>query len=1126
MTLSQQASRLAFYLQISKRKRGTTLEQCASVQDYRAFLAPIEDAAQSAWIEDESLPSLSEFDIEADDFATIAEQLFDGKAYHEVVLPFPPPLPVPKPRRKERYFQNYVFRLKQEGDAETERSVEATYGRMTDLLSSRTAAHQQVAGLVVGRVQSGKTRNYVGLALKAADEGWNILVVLTSSNVALAKQTRNRIQADFAASGMEDTGNRELEFLESGHGNPVPRSLSAPDGFLYWGVAMKEPASLRRIRQWLGDNADMAHEMRILIVDDEADNASQNTTTNSERIMDPDTAVALAAAIRDEGRGFSTLAQWVEMLPDSPIPDEEGASQSAATLRRVIAVLQSGNAAGQMREILNDAEMRELVGLGTSSDADGLIVVLADLARSFFNATRGRSLRTAKTFCAFLRYALDIAMNRSSINAFLVDLMRRGVPGAQANPFARTAYVAYTATPFANILNERPGETPLYADFIQSLGENPKYFGIAKIFGADQTANAPRMDIVRAIPPEERRFVIRPIQKLKDMDDAGDSLGYLSVAIDDRLGCNTTDGRGNTIWSGKWQTMLDAIAWAFCAAGVRSLRRSRTGGDSREERWTTMLVNISQLKDAHETTFEILGGFLNAAARRPEPFASMCKAVWDRESPRLTRAVFDALFNSPANGPDRYGNIDDLPGWDEIAPFVLKFIQGAAGVHVHPTVVNSSDLSDLKTYNQEPGERQLSGDHLWILCGGNTISRGLTLSGLVCSYFDRFRPSSAVDTMTQMGRWFGYRPGYELLPRIWMNASTASEMKKIAFIESAMHDGVRENFDSGFSPSDESHHQEIFCYGRRLSGRDAAQKSTGRDTGTYGSTLDFRTDDTSVRTVLKSVGVFLSRLGAKTDSKAKGYAYPNLSLWESVSIEALMGLIDRIAACLAPSSAELMKRFVESLRSAGRSHLDVVLGEPQTDRAPGCTLTSGISVKCGRVAPRCVQGGIARFDTLRLYLPYYAMIPSRVLAALDAEILAADIRKEKESSIMSALANLSAKSGREIPPALIPIVGNVPQDELASAILAIAQDVMNHSGNELPPPIHQLLGFISDGYRNRSSSVYMAWAHDRANQRHPILQIQCVRPVGTTFESLPSPLCSFSFFWPGHQPDGFYAVSV
>ena len=53
-----------------------------------------------------------------------------------------------------------------------------------------------------------------------------------------------------------------------------------------------------------------------------------------------------------------------------------------------------------------------------------------------------------------------------------------------------------------------------------------------------------------------------------------------------------------------------------------------------------------------------------------------------------------------------------------------------------------------------------------IAVGGFSLSRGLTLEGLMVSYF--MRNSMMYDTLMQMGRWFGYRPGYEDLCRIWM----------------------------------------------------------------------------------------------------------------------------------------------------------------------------------------------------------------------------------------------------------------------------------------------------------------------------------------------------------------------
>ena len=54
-----------------------------------------------------------------------------------------------------------------------------------------------------------------------------------------------------------------------------------------------------------------------------------------------------------------------------------------------------------------------------------------------------------------------------------------------------------------------------------------------------------------------------------------------------------------------------------------------------------------------------------------------------------------------------------------------------------------------------------------IMIGGYVLSRGLTLKGLMTSYYSR--NASAYDTLLQMCRWFGYRPNYEDLCRVYMS---------------------------------------------------------------------------------------------------------------------------------------------------------------------------------------------------------------------------------------------------------------------------------------------------------------------------------------------------------------------
>jgi hypothetical protein len=54
-----------------------------------------------------------------------------------------------------------------------------------------------------------------------------------------------------------------------------------------------------------------------------------------------------------------------------------------------------------------------------------------------------------------------------------------------------------------------------------------------------------------------------------------------------------------------------------------------------------------------------------------------------------------------------------------------------------------------------------------IAVGGNTLARGLTLEGLIVTYF--YRTTHMYDTLMQMGRWFGYRTNYDDLVKIWLS---------------------------------------------------------------------------------------------------------------------------------------------------------------------------------------------------------------------------------------------------------------------------------------------------------------------------------------------------------------------
>ena len=88
----------------------------------------------------------------------------------------------------------------------------------------------------------------------------------------------------------------------------------------------------------------------------------------------------------------------------------------------------------------------------------------------------------------------------------------------------------------------------------------------------------------------------------------------------------------------------------------------------------------------------------------------------------------------------------------------------------------------------------------FLVIGGQTLSRGLTLEGLLCTYF--LRTTKQADTLMQMGRWFGYRKGYELLPRIWITKKTRQKFEFLSDLDQELRNEINLMEINGISPSE------------------------------------------------------------------------------------------------------------------------------------------------------------------------------------------------------------------------------------------------------------------------------------------------------------------------------------
>ena len=166
-------------------------------------------------------------------------------------------------------------------------------------------------GLVMGHVQMGKTTNYSALISKAADCGYRIIIVLAGMTNSLRYQTQVRLDKTFVGkSSVSDATHTKTYGVAKliGHGGPnyKPRhpycgttqlsdfntatagAVGASQGtfaepILF--VTKKNPKVLAKITDWLkGLNNGAALDGPMLLIDDEADNASVNTNVNPDQI--------------------------------------------------------------------------------------------------------------------------------------------------------------------------------------------------------------------------------------------------------------------------------------------------------------------------------------------------------------------------------------------------------------------------------------------------------------------------------------------------------------------------------------------------------------------------------------------------------------------------------------------------------------------------------------------------------------------------------------------------------------------------------------------------------------------------------------------------------------------------
>ena len=117
-----------------------------------------------------------------------------------------------------------------------------------------------------------------------------------------------------------------------------------------------------------------------------------------------------------------------------------------------------------------------------------------------------------------------------------------------------------------------------------------------------------------------------------------------------------------------------------------------------------------------------------------------------------------------------------------------------SAVHSTPVrLINSDRVKQVKDLSELESDRMIA-------VGGDVLSRGLTLEGLTVSYFHR--SVGASDTLLQMARWFGYRPGYDDLCRVWLTDEVADQFRYVGGIVDELRGQLRSMKKQGLTPKD------------------------------------------------------------------------------------------------------------------------------------------------------------------------------------------------------------------------------------------------------------------------------------------------------------------------------------
>ena len=304
--------------------------------------------------------------------------------------------------------------------------------------------------------------------------------------------------------------------------------------------------------------------------------------------------------------------------------------------------------------------------------------------------------------------------------------------------FPKSVYIGYTATPFANV-------------FINPAND---YLDLPDLYPKD---------LIYTLPEPEEYFGSSKFFGIKNKDE---ELALIEILEDNEREVINDEELEITC---NLKNAIDTFIYT-------SIIRKHRGND----KYCGMMIHTDHRNIYHNTVYSKVREYIFSLSCNKETFTKFYDFKVKTQSIGRLQGIVSDFPNYNYNEFENEYNI------------ILNYLKQ----------LNDNNTPNIKVINSREDKLDYLNEELkYLICiGGNIMSRGVTIEGLTVTYY--LRDTLKYDTLLQMGRWFGYRKGYEDLLRIFTTNRISHHFEYVMAVEDDLRNEVKRYIDEGLTPLD------------------------------------------------------------------------------------------------------------------------------------------------------------------------------------------------------------------------------------------------------------------------------------------------------------------------------------